>query len=328
MRNIYAILVLCVYTIQISICTTDLEWAEWKMKHSKDYITADEESNRRNIWTENYKLIQKHNMENHSYTLELNHLADITNEEFQKTYLSQPLDMNEWKISRNASIHVPTFKDLPSSINWGDNGYVTKVKNQGSCGSCWAFSATGALEGQYYKSQNSLKSLSEQELVDCSWRYGNAGCNGGLMDNAFMYVRDYGICSGNSYSYVGYTWRCKSSYCTKVMSCKGYKDISSGSEYNLAQATAEIGPISVAIDASQYSFQFYSSGVYYDSSCSSSKLNHGVLVTGYGTSNNGKDYWIVKNSWGTSWGKSGYILMSKNRSNNCGIATAASYPVV
>lgn len=306
--------------------TMDVKWRWWKQLHSKDYKDESEEGLRRMVWGQNYHRIKEHNAGNHSFTLALNEFADMTQEEFHQLYLAPPREAKDMPVS--GFLHKPQEGvKYASSMDWRSEGAVTSVKNQGQCGSCWAFSATGALEAQYKRSSGSLVSLSEQQLVDCSWKYGNAGCNGGLMDYAFKYVKNSGLCSESDYPYLGYVWRCKGSYCSAVTSCSGYKDISSGSEDSLLDAVASVGPVSVAIDASTYQFQFYSSGVYYDQKCSSNNLNHGVLVVGYDSSNN-QEYWIVKNSWGTSWGASGYISMAKNNNNMCGIASAASYPTM
>ncbi|KAL4720246.1 hypothetical protein ACJJTC_000436, partial [Scirpophaga incertulas] len=178
---------------------------------------------------------------------------------------------------------------------------------------------TGALEGQHFRKSGFLVSLSEQNLIDCSAGYGNNGCNGGLMDNAFKYIRDnHGIDTEQSYPYEGIDDNCKYDPQNNGADDVGFVDVPSGDEEKLMQAVATVGPVSVAIDASQTSFQFYSTGVYYDENCSSSNLDHGK----------GGDYWLVKNSWGRSWGELGYIKMARNRDNHCGIASSASYPLV
>lgn len=311
----------------------DTEWRGWKARHGRSYADISEESTRLSVWRDNYKMIAEHNMGNYTYQLSLNEFADMTQEEFRLFYLAESRAASEFPVSGVMHQMEDGGEEGMASVqgdgvDWRKSGYVTSVKNQGQCGSCWAFSATGALEAQSAKSTGSLVSLSEQQLVDCSWRYGNAGCNGGLMDYAFKYIKNFGyICSESDYPYLGYMWKCKANYCSKAATCSGYVDISSGSEDSLANAVANKGPVSVAIDASSYQFQFYSSGVYVDSNCSSDQLNHGVLVVGYDSGNN-YDYWIVKNSWGSGWGDSGYIKMAKDQSNMCGIASAASYPTV
>lgn len=166
-------------------------------------------------------------------------------------------------------------------------------------------------------------------MVDCSTSFGNNGCNGGLMDYAFKYIKSNGgIDTEKSYPYEGVDDTCHFEKEDVGATDKGFVDIPEGNEKKLSEAVATVGPVSVAIDASQQSFQMYQNGVYYDEKCSSENLDHGVLVVGYGTEPTGEDYWLVKNSWGTSWGDGGYIKMARNKENHCGIASSASYPLV
>lgn len=267
-------------------------------------------------------------MGKHSFQLGMNHFGDFTVEEFHQ--FMNGLHLLEVKNSTRkepAPTRPKPFR-LPQSVDWRTNGYVTPVKDQGHCGSCWAFSAVGALEGQAYKKSGKLISLSEQNLVDCSNSEGNHGCNGGLMHEAFEYViSNGGIDTENFYPYTASEGTCKYNPNYSPTSCHSYRFSAKGNEAALADAVATVGPISVAIDAKQPSFQFYRSGVYYEPNCNDMEGNHGVLIVGYGREN-GENYWIVKNSFGIWWGDRGYIKMSKDRNNNCGIANYAVYPLV
>ncbi|KAJ6224288.1 hypothetical protein RDWZM_002833 [Blomia tropicalis] len=204
---------------------------------------------------------------------------------------------------------------LPDTVDWTTKGIVTPIKNQGQCGSCWAFSAVALMEGQHALKTGNLVSLSEQNLVDCSGPEGNLMCFGGAINYAFKYVIvNKGIDTETSYPYKGVDERCKFKRNSVGATIKSFTDVKSTSESALQTAVANVGPISVAIDASQNSFQFYKSGVYNEPACSATYLDHGVTAVDYGTLN-GVVYWKVKNSWGTSWGEKGYILMSRNKNN-------------
>ncbi|XP_064596309.1 procathepsin L-like [Liolophura sinensis] len=310
--------------------TTELdgEWQMFKMTYKKVY-SADEEIKRRAIWEDNVKFIQVHNLQAdrgvHTFTVGMNEYGDMSLEEFVKI-------MNGYKMTNatrtGATFIAPSNLELPTTVDWRTQGYVTPVKNQMQCGSCWAFSTTGSLEGQHFKKTGNLVSLSEQNLVDCSRKEGNFGCNGGLMDQAFKYIKlNNGIDTEASYPYQAKNERCRFKAADVGATDTGFTDVQRGSESDLQSAVASVGPVSVAIDAGHRSFQLYRSGVYYERECSSSRLDHGVLAVGYG-SESGSDYWLVKNSWGEQWGQQGYIMMSRNRDNNCGIATQASYPLV
>ena len=214
---------------------------------------------------------------------------------------------------------------LPDSIDWVANGAVTGVKNQGQCGSCWSFSATGAVEGAAFIKSGKLESLSEQELVDCDHN-GDMGCGGGLMDHAFSWVENHGgLCSEAEYAYHGKAETCNKS-CSAVVKVEGSQDVESSNEQALKAAVAQ-QPVSVAIEADQRSFQFYKSGVF--SATCGEQLVHGVLVVGYGEEA-GEKFWKVKNSWGKSWGLNGYIQLARElgpAGGQCGVAMCPSYPI-
>ncbi|XP_060790728.1 procathepsin L-like isoform X2 [Neoarius graeffei] len=317
-----------------SVSLEDLEFRAWKLKFGKIYMSVEEESQRKNTWLENRKLVLVHNMLADqgikSYRLGMTYFADMDNQEYRQSVFKGCLGSFNRTKSHSASTFLRQAGGavLPDTVDWREKGYVTDIKDQKECGSCWAFSATGSLEGQTFRKTGNLVSLSEQQLVDCSWEYGNMGCSGGLMDQAFEYIQDNnGIDTEESYPYEANDGDCRFEPDTTGATCTGYVDINSGDENALQEAVATIGPISVAIDAGHPSFQLYQSGLYDEPLCSSMQLDHGVLAIGYGTEN-GKDYWLVKNSWGLDWGEEGYITMSRNKNNQCGIATAASYPLV
>ncbi|XP_054765328.2 procathepsin L-like [Lytechinus pictus] len=306
----------------------DSEWSDWKTTFSKTYADTAEEKERRFVWEENLKLINLHNIDikKKGYTLRMNGFGDKRLHEFRNTVIGYRT--SNYTMQQGNTFLNPSNVNVPDTVDWRTEGYVTPVKNQGLCHSDWAFSTTGSLEGQMFRKTSKLTSLSEQNLIDCSSSYGNEGCQGGLVDNGFRYIQgNGGIDSGDCYPYHAESQICQYNPSCDSAEVTGYVDIKRQDEDALKSAVALVGPISVAIDASHYSFQFYHSGVYDEPQCSNIFLTQCVLVVGYGNYG-GKDFWLVKNSWGTSWGSDGYIMMSRNKNNQCGIATMASYPLV
>jgi len=312
------------------------DFNQWKKVFSKIYKTVAEEEQRLATWVENMEKIAKHNLmydlKLKGYRMEMNHFGDMNTTEYKKTMNGYRRDLKKLKFNPNAASFLESMNNstLPHHVDWREAGYVTPVKDQGQCGSCWSFSTTGSLEGQMKRKTGKLVSLSEQNLVDCSGPEGNMGCNGGLMDSAFEYIKiNGGIDTESSYPYEGVQNKCRYSKANIGGEDVGYVDVPAKNEHALKQAVATQGPVSVAIDASHESFQFYSQGVYDEPDCDEDNLDHGVLVVGYGTDEaSGNRYWLVKNSWGTTWGDEGFIKMMRGKDNQCGIASSASYPLV
>jgi C1A family cysteine protease len=321
---IFALLAVCATALYIPEEEFQYQFSKFQLTYNKTYSRT-EFGQRYGVFKDNYAMITQHNLEKHSWSLAVNEYADMTWDEFKAKKLGyQKLRTN---LPRQ-TVNLKGLVNIPASVDWVTAGAVTGVKNQEQCGSCWAFSTTGSVEGAVAIATGKLTSLSEQQLVDCSGSYGNEGCNGGLMDDAFEYIiGNGGICSESAYPYTATDGTCKTS-CQKVSKISSYVDVTSNDEDALAAAVAQ-QPVSVAIEADQSGFQFYSGGVF-DGTCGTN-LDHGVLAVGYGTdSSSGLNYWLVKNSWGTSWGLSGYIQMVKGTSSSsgqCGIAMEPSYPV-
>jgi len=295
--------------------------AKYNKIYSKDDLVS-----RYNIFKSNLDFITETNKKNLSYTVGMNKFGDMTLEEFHAKYTGYNNIKRDFIRSKNGPTHQSHLLNNPASVDWRTKNAVTPVKDQGQCGSCWAFSATGSMEGAYALKKSSLISLSEQQLVDCSGSQGNQGCNGGLMDYAFEYViANKGITTEALYPYKAVDQRCKSPLPKSAIMISSYTDVDANKDQALENAVA-MGPVSVAIEADQAAFQFYTSGVF-DADCGD-QLDHGVLAVGYNTLNN-KKYWIVKNSWGADWGNQGYIWMVRtDGEGECGINMAASYPVV
>ena len=266
----------------------------------------------------------------------MNEFMDLTQAEFKQKYIGSGIDLRNSQVKCGVYNYSLDTNNLPESVDWVKDGCVTPVKNQGSCGSCWAFSSTGALEGAWAKKTNKLISLSEQQLVDCAGgRYGNHGCNGGLMDNAFKYVFDNGLCTEEAYPYTSGSDpnvknTCNSATCHSSVSAVGCSDVEKNNQQALKAAVA-LGPVSIAVEADTKIFQFYSGGVVTDIALCGQNLDHGVLIVGYGVEN-GLKYWLVKNSWGEGWGQDGYIKLGRSDSADdagvCGVAKQASFPLV
>ena len=271
-----------------------------------------------NTFQENLLYVQDHNNQNHSYQLTMNHLSD-TNMSFED---------NLYKINNSSELEDSFSNNIHLQLDWRKKDILTDVKDQGRCGSCWSFSATGAMEALHALSTGELLNISEQQLMDCSIDYGNKGCHGGMMDNAFKYVIDNGICSEKEYPYTGQQGFC--SPCNTVLHIDNYKDITPYDEKLLKRAVAQ-QPVSIAIQANLKSFQLYSSGIYSDPDCGTN-IDHGVLLVGYGFDLFHKmDYWIIKNSWGPYWGENGYIRIQRNIENAsglCGITLQPSIPTL
>ena len=290
---------------------------EWMKKYNKSYGLS-ETPMRFAIWNQHYDFAVEHNAKGLSWTCGVNQFSDLTNEEFSAMYLGY-----KWNPNRKRNVKILDEIHHPKNIDWRTKGAVTGVKNQGQCGDCWAFSAVGALEGLHFLKTGTLQSYSEQQLNDCSDSYGNQGCNGGLMDDAFKYTKDNGVELESDYPYQGQQGNCNYDSSKVQFKNTGYTDVTQNSPTQL-QAAVYKGPVSVAIEADQNAFQQYTGGVI--SSGCGTNLDHGVLAVGY----NGTSYWIVKNSWGSSWGDQGYVNIAMGTQNNgagvCGINSDPSYP--
>ncbi|CAI8609304.1 unnamed protein product [Vicia faba] len=301
-------------------------YEKWIVKHQKVYNDLGEKNQRFEIFKDNLKFIDEHNAENHTYKVGLNKFADMSDEEY-RMYLGTKTNNIKNKMSSERYAYKADDNDiLPESVDW--RWAVGSIKDQGKCGSCWAFSTVAAVEAINKIVIGSFRNLSVQELVDCD-RTKSTGCKGGYVDKAFEFIiKNGGLDSEEDYPYQERQGTCdQEKKNTKVLSIDGYEKVPRSNENALKKAVAH-QPVTVAIEAYGGAFKLYESGVF-TGDCGT-KLDHAVLVVGYG-SENGVDYWLVRNSWGTNWGVDGYFKIERNyrysRAGKCGIALFPSFPV-
>lgn len=335
--------------------TRDKLWKSFKKTYSKKYnilspnIKEDNEENeyRHFVFNQNLQKIKKHQIEQkimkYTYTIDINSFSDMTTEEFfhkkrlneNKILFGKIIKNNMHKKQKSINMVTPLLKNnfikLPKNLDWRTRNVVSRVRNQEDCGSCWAFSVAGALESSAAILSGELIELSKQQLIDCSLE--NYGCNGGFMDLAFNYTKNnIWLMSDKNYEYVaddGGDCQVDDMYYRSKFRLEDFFWINYGDEEELKKALAIYGPLSVAIDVSEYGdLIYYKSGIYKDNTCSQ-EVNHAVLLVGYGEDEkDGTPYWLIKNSWGDDWGEDGYFRLLRNSNNMCGIASMSLYPIV
>lgn len=297
---------LCISLVAAEDSIVFKRFVEFTHKYDKVYSSMEEFTKRFEIFKANLIDVLAHDDFSGEHTMGITKFSDLTKEEFKAKYLTLRAP-NSWC---QPAKFLNNLEAAPASVDWREKGGVSPVKDQGQCGSCWAFSTVGFLESQSLIKSQKAVTYSEQQLVDCD-QLGDQGCNGGLMQTALEYIQANGIESDKSYPYKAYDQTCKynkSSVVATVSNVKCYENVNNET---LQSYVATVGPLSIAVDAS--SFQSYSSGVL---DCWGSSLNHGVLLVGYTEST-----WIIKNSWGKNWGEQGFIRVKNTAGSNCGVGT-------
>ncbi|KAL3274653.1 hypothetical protein HHI36_016033 [Cryptolaemus montrouzieri] len=301
-----------------------IEWAKFQNEFGRSYTSSLEAEKRFSIFENSLREVEEHNRRYHngevSYTKGINDFSDWTDQEFMD-YVNQ----YEWegysRLPYDLFMPNSSFK-VPNKVDWRS---ITRVKNQGRCRSCWAFGAVGSLEAQLYLRKGKDIALSEQNLIDCSWEEGNEGCTSGTRAKAYEYIYKHGLQSERDYPYEAKVGKCRFKRRKSVVSISGYVRIRS-IETHLIAAVASMGPVSIAFHSTKR-FSSYKSGILEINNCKKFPLNHAAVVVGYGREN-GKDYYIIKNSWGRKWGEQGYFRLGNRGSNPCGVAERPFFPKV
>ncbi|XP_076261029.1 cathepsin L4 [Rhynchophorus ferrugineus] len=310
----------------LALTDIETEWNNFKAKFNKSY-TDYHDVYKKEAWLTNLQKIRKHNDEAakglHSYYLKDNNLADLNSQ----TYLQKMVKLTK---SRHRKIDFETvgdfyhqFHHLPEEINWVEKGFVTPIYNQKDCGSCYAFSVAGVIQGQIFKQTHKLVPLSPQQLVDCSLASGNYGCGGGSLRNTLRYLEKAGgIMAYSDYPYIAKQRKCHYDKNLAIANITSWAVLPARDEKALEAAVAKMGPIAISINAAPHTFQFYHRGIYDDPTCTSFTVNHAMLLVGYT-----RDAWILKNWWGKHWGEQGYMRLRRHH-NRCGVANYAAYALV
>jgi len=325
------IVISAIFAIPLESKAARTEFHKFIRTYGRSY-TPSEYQHRFDVFSANVERAAQLSAASKHATFGVTQFMDLTPEEFKANYLSTA----GFPTKHNGPVVTMSDAEIEASANsvdWRTKGVVTPVKNQGQCGSCWSFSTTGNVEGQHALKTGKLVSLSEQNLVDCDHecmtyegqQSCDDGCNGGLMPNAFTYImKNNGIDTEDSYPYTAVTgYTCLFNASNVGATISGFNNIASD-EKVMAAYCAKNGPISIAADAEIW--QYYVGGVLADVPCGTT-LDHGILIVGYGTETDSFgfqiDYWIVKNSWGASWGESGYLYIQRGV-NMCGLANFPS----
>jgi len=330
MKVLAVLLVLSLALASVQGYITEREYQREFTKFVKSFnrrYTTDEFFSRFEIFKQNLDLIELHNSQTDiTSTIGVNQYADMTSEEMANK-LNGYRPVNRVKNVRPLKLSAAA----PSALDWNAKGAVTAIKDQGQCGSCWSFSATGSIEGAVFLKSGNLTSLSEQQLMDCSHPEGDDSCEGGLMDDAFQFVLDNkGICAEADYPYKAKDEKCVKT-CKSVSTITSFADVDfdekKPTDETALMAAVQLGPVSIAIEADKPIFQLYTGGVITNAKSCGTDLDHGVLIVGYGTdAATNVDYWLVKNSWGPKWGEKGFVRLARNM-NMCGLNSAASYAI-